>query len=131
MKKIFSIILSIFCIFSFNICFDTGYAQAAPDPVTKELPELPMDGKVDNDVLREPIFNSDKKKQEPNKVTVKIKSIILQIIGGAALLVIIIFCGSFIWFANLQRKRDDRRKKQGANSNVIDAVDNFARHRIK
>ena len=131
MKKIFSVILSIFCIFSFNMCFDTNYAQAAPDVITKELPELPMDGKVDNDVLREPIFNADKKQKEPNKVTVKIKSIILQLIGGAALLVIIIFCGSFIWFANLQRKRDDRRKKQGANSNVIDAVDNFARHRIK
>ena len=131
MKKIFSIILTIFCIFSFNTCFMTEYAFAEPEVPNKELPELPMDGKVDDDVLKEPIFNTETKKTKQNKVTVKIKSIFLRLLGGAALLVVVIFCVSFVWFANLQRSRNSRKKKQNIDSNVIDAVDNFARHRIK
>ncbi len=131
MKKILSILFSIFCIFSFNTCFITERVSAAPEDTAKELPELPMDGKVDDDILREPIFSPEKKKPEQNKVAIKAKSLFFQIVGGAALLVIIIFCGSFIWFANLQRRRDSRRKKYENDSNVIDAIDNFARHRIR
>lgn len=134
MKKILSILLTIFCIFSFNACFNVGSAIAEPQAAQAagELPELPMDGQVDDDVLREPIFTPENKKEKKgNKVTVKIKSIFLRLVGGAALLVIVIFCGSFIWFANLQRSRNSRKKKLSADSNIIDAVDNFARHRIK
>lgn len=124
-------IISLCCIFSLNICFDTSYAMAAPDPVPSELPELPRDGQVDDDVLHEPIFNPEKKKQDNNKIGAKMKSVFVQLFCGAALVVLIIFCGSFVWFANLQRRGNERRKKQSANANVINAVDNFARHRIK
>lgn len=132
MKKIFSVLLSIFCVFSFNICFDTNHVMAATDEIQQELPELPMDGKVDEDVLNEPIFTPEKnKKSESSKLAVSIKSLFVYIICGAALLVLAIFCFSFVILPNLQRRRDAQRKSQGANSNVIDAVDNFARHRIK
>ena len=131
MKKILSVIFSIICIFSFNTCFLTQNVSAATETASPEIPELPMDGKVDDDVLREPIFNPEKKKPEQNKVAIKAKSIFFQVVGGAALLVIVIFCGSFIWFANLQRRRDSRRKKFENDANVIDAIDNFARHRIR
>ena len=132
MKKIFSVLLSIYCVFSFNICFDTNHVMAATDEIQQELPELPMDGKVDEDVLNEPIFTPEKnKKSEPSKLAVSIKSLFVYIICGAALLVLAIFCFSFVILPNLQRRRDAQRKSQGANSKVIDAVDNFARHRIK
>ncbi|MCR4881714.1 MAG: hypothetical protein K6A44_07175 [bacterium] len=131
MKKLLSLLLSIFCIFSFNTCFKINYVAAAPEPTQQELPELPMDGQVDDDVLREPIFNPEKKKKEPNKIGLKMKSILVQLLCGIALVVVIVFCGSFVWFANLQRRGNERRKKQSANTNVIDAVDNFARRRIK
>ena len=132
MKKILSVLLTVFCIFSFSTCFIVNQASAEPPAIQEELPELPMDGQVDDDVLKEPIFTPENKKEnKSNKVTVKIKSIFLRLVGGAALLVIVIFCGSFIWFANLQRSRNSRKKKQSVDSNIIDAVDNFARHRIK
>ena len=131
MKKLLATILSVFCIFSFNTCFNINYVSAAPETAQQELPELPMDGHVDDDVLHEPIFNPEKKKKEPSKLGTKMKSIFVQVLSGVALVLVIVFCGSFVWFANIQRKRDERRKKQGVDTNVIDAVDNFARHRIK
>ena len=134
MKKIFSILLSIFCVFSFNLCFDTNHVMAANDEIQQEIPELPMDGKVDEDVLNEPIFTPDKdKKPEPSKFAVSIKTIILYVLGGAALAVLAIFCFSFpfVFVPKLRQRKEAQRKKRGANANVIDAVDNFARHRIK
>ncbi len=134
MKKIFSILLSIFCVFSFNLCFDTNHVMAANDEIQQELPELPMDGKVDEDVLNEPIFTPDKdKKPAPNKFAVSVKSIVLYVLGGAALILVIVSCFSFplILVPKLRQQRDARRKRQGADTNIIDAVDNFARHRIK
>lgn len=131
MKKLLSLLLSIFCIFSFNTCFNINYVMAAPDAVQQELPELPMDGHVDDDVLHEPIFTPEKKKKDTNKIGFKMKSILVQTLCGVALVIVIIFCGSFVWFANLQRRGNARRKKQSANENVINAVDNFARRRIK
>ena len=124
--------MSIFCVFSFNICFDTNQVMAVPDEIPKELPELPKDGQVDEDILNEPIFTPEKeKKSNANKFAFNIKGLILQILLGAALLVVVIFTTSFIWISNAQRLKEAKRKKQGANTNVIDAVDNFARHRIK
>lgn len=131
MKKIYSIILVIFCIFSFNTCFKVEAAVTVPETQQEVLPELPMDGQVDDDVLKEPVFNAEKKKPEKNEVASIIKTVILWGLTGAALLALIIFCVSFVPAANVQRKNEAQRKKLGANANVIDAVDNFARHRIK
>ncbi len=134
MKKIFSILLSIFCVFSFNLCFNTNHVMAVNDEIQQELPELPMDGKVDEDVLNEPIFTPDKdKKNEQGNLAVNIKTIILYVLCGAALAVLAIFCFSFpfVFVPKLRQRKEAQRKKRGANANVIDAVDNFARHRIK
>ena len=134
MKKIFSILLSIFCVFSFNLCFDTNHVMAANDEIQQEIPELPMDGKVDEDVLNEPIFTPDKdKKPEAGNFAVSIKTIILYVLCGAALAVLAVFCFSFpfVFVPKLRQRKEAQRKKRGANANVIDAVDNFARHRIK
>ena len=132
MKKIFSILLSVFCVFSFSFCFDTNYTMAVSEEVPKELPELPEDGQVDEDILNEPIFTPEKeKKQESGKFAVNIKDWVLKLLLGALLLVIVVFTASFIWISNVQRINEAKRKKHGADTNVIDAIDNFARHRIK
>ena len=131
MKKIFSIIWVIFFIFSLNFCFRVESVIAVPDVQQETLPELPMDGQVDDDVLSEPVFSPEKKKHEKSKTVTTIRTVVVRVIGGAALLAVIIFCASFVFAANVQRKNEAKRKKQSANENVINAVDNFAKHRIK
>ena len=131
MKKILSLILAVLCVFSLNFCFKVSSFAAPEAPINKELPELPMDGKVDDDILREPIFDAEKKQPKKNKFLFKVGNAFLRVLLGAALLVVAIFCCSFVWFVNLKRKKDAQRRKQSSASNVIDAIDNFARHRIK
>ena len=131
MKKIFSIILIIFCIFSFNICFQVNsvYAQnvAIEDVIDPNLAE-PQDG----DVLEKPVFDENEVQQtSKNKIKGSLFSLIIKIFGGILLTLVVIICLSFIWVANLQRKKEKTKKQVGADINVINAVDNFARHRIK
>ena len=130
MKKILTIIFIICCIFSFNFNMHSYAANAeVKTEQAKDLPDLPVNNTQAEDVLSEPVFNEKEEKAEktPNKVT----GVIVKIIGAVCLFFVFLFCCSFIWFANLQRKREAKRKKQSVSTNVIDAVDNFARHRIK
>jgi len=131
MKKILSIIACLFCLISFNTCFQANYVlaedtyvqEAALEPVPKEL--------VGDDALNEPIFPEAKQKSEKKEAASKISSIIIKIVAGLILSVVVILCLSFIWLAKIQRENKSKRKKQSTNENVINAIDDFARHRIK
>ena len=130
MKKLSSIILILFCIFSFNTCFQVNPILAKEEP----LPELPLDVELNeqsDDILDQPVFQDENKKIENKGAKHRLSSIFIKILGGFLLLLVVIICGSFIWIANLQRQREKRRKKQSANANVINAVDNFARRKLK
>lgn len=133
MRKIFSVILLIFCIFSFNTCFQVAPTIAAPE-VKQELPKLPASDKVAQDVLTEPALGEDEQLMDADFVKTlyaKMRTYAVQILSGFALLVIIMFCISYVWYSGRQRKRDFKRKQISSDSNVIEAVENFARHRIK
>lgn len=132
MKKIFSILIAIICIFSFNCCFLTNLVNANPatSPQTELVQKIANNTPDKVDVLDEPVFQDDNA-QKKQKFTGKLSSIIIKIFGGALLLLVVVICLSFILVANEQRRREKRKKKLGANSNVINAVDNFAKHRIK
>lgn len=131
MKKIFSIILIIFCIFSFNTSFFIS-PTFAENAAVNEVIDTALVNADKEDLLDQPVFEEE---QAPppimNKFVGKLSSLIINILGGILLLVVVIICLSFIWFTNLQRKQEKKKKYQAANSNVINAVDNFARHRIK
>ena len=129
MKKIFSIILVMLCIFSFNTFFNTQTSSAKSYNIiavsTTTIDQQP------EDVLERPVFEPEKKQPKVKKITGKLSSLIIKIFGGILLCLVIIICLSFIWFANLQKQRDKKKKRLSANANVINAVDNFAKHRIK
>ena len=130
MKKIFSIVLIIFCIFSFNLCFQINSvcAQnvAMEDVINPDLVQQ------DGDVLEKPVFDENEIPPPPSKkITGSLFSLIIKIFGGLLLTLVVIICLSFIWVANIQRKKEKSKKQVGADINVINAVENFARHRIK
>ena len=130
MKKIFSIILFMFCIFSFNACFNVQKVQALPFNKQEQTTQAVVEKQAE-DVLEKPVFEPEKQQTQTKKITSKLSSIIIKIFGGVLLFLVIIICLSFIWFANIQRRSEKRKKRMSADENVINAVDNFARHRIK
>ena len=112
MKKIFSIILIIFCIFSFNTCFNAQKTMALP--FTQEQSTQVAVEKQNEDVLEKPVFAPEQKKVQAKEFTGKLSSIIIKVFGGALLFLVIVICLSFIWFANLQRQ-NERRKSANRN----------------
>ena len=131
MRKIFSIILFIFCVFSFNTSFFSDDVFAKPADTQQVVEQVAAQPQDVADVLDEPVFEQEQAQPPSKKITGKLSSIIIKIFGGGLLLLVTIICLSFIFFANEQRRREKKKKKLSANSNVINAVDNFAKHRIK
>jgi len=136
MKKIFSIITFILLVFTVSTTFNVSEVMATNNTGIKqelqnEIPETIATNQTD-DVLDAPIFTDDSQQQtQKNKLSNKISSIIIRILGGICLLLIATICLFFIVIANKQRQNELKRKQMSANSNVINAVDNFARHRIR
>ncbi len=130
MKKIFSIILLMFCVLSFNTCFNEQQIKALPFGNNEQTTQVAVEKQAE-DVLEKPVFEHEKKQPQAKKFTGKLSSIVIKIFGGVLLFLVIVICLSFIWVANLQRKNEKRKKRMSADANVINAVDNFARHRIK
>ena len=131
MKKIFSIIAIIFCIFSFNINFFVDEVWANPIEVEQIVEQVAAQPPAQTDVLEEPVFEEEQEVSTKQKITGRLSSIIIKAFGGFILLIVVVICLSFIFIANEQRRREKNKKKISANSNVINAVDNFAKHRIK
>lgn len=131
MKKISSIILLMFCIFSFSTCFNEQYVTALPFDNQEQTTQAVAEKQSTDDVLEKPVFEPEKKQTQTKQITSKLSSIVIKIFGGTLLLLVVIICLSFIWVANIQRRNEKRKKRMSADGNVINAVDNFARHRIK
>ncbi len=131
MKRISSIILMILCIFSFNTCFQINSVQAEPTSVAQAVDNTILDTKNAEDILEKPVFEPETQQTKNTMLKGKLSSLIIKVFGGVLLFLVVIICLSFIWFANLQRKKEKRQRRMSADANVINAVDNFARHRIK
>lgn len=135
MRKIFSIITFILLVFVTSTTFNVNEVFATNNTdikqeVQNEIPEKLATNQVD-DVLEKPIFQDEMQQPQENKLKNKISSIIIRIIGGVLLLLIATICLLFIVVANKQRQNELKRRQMSSNSNVINAVDNFARHRIR
>lgn len=129
MKKLFFILVISFCIFSYNLNYNIPFSitpAIAETTLTQDNQKTSQE-----DILDKPIFQEEQKLSTAKQFSGKLSSIIIKIFGGVLLLLVGIICLSFIWFANLQRKKDKKRKKTGFDSNVINAVENFAKLRIK
>lgn len=129
MKKLFFILILSFCIFSFNPNCNIPFS-ITPAIAETTIAQDNLDSSLE-DILNKPVFQEEQKPSNAKQFTGKLSSIIIKIFGGILLLLVGLICLSFIWFANLQRKKDKKRKKTGLDSNVIDAVENFAKLRIK
>ena len=130
MKKIFSVITFILLVFVTSTTFNVAEVSATTDVLQNEITET-FDKSGSDDILEKPIFQEDAQQPAKNKLSSKISSIIIRIIGGFCLLLVATICLLFIVIANKQRQNELKRKHMSANSNVINAVDNFARHRIR
>ncbi|MCQ2958437.1 MAG: hypothetical protein MJ180_06030, partial [Candidatus Gastranaerophilales bacterium] len=86
MKKLLSLIIFGFLIFSFNTSIQSVFAEVSTDitaEVANEAPtEIPEASLQTDDVLDKPIFN-DKKQQakKTNNITGKISSFVIKILG--------------------------------------------------
>ena len=130
MKKIFSVITFILLVFVTSTTFNVAEVSATTDIAQNEITET-FDKSTSDDILEKPIFQEEAQQPAKNKLSSKISSIIIRIIGGFCLLLVATICLLFIVIANKQRQNELKRKHMSANSNVINAVDNFARHRIR
>ena len=133
-KKIFSILLFGFLIFTFNTHFNTNSVFAEVNETNNEIIQENTEATFNpstDDVLDKPIFNNDKKQPKKKDIKTKISSYIIKTFGFILLAFVAAICLLFIVIANKQRQAEKRRKKMSANANVISAVDNFAKHRIQ
>ena len=133
MKKILFLLIFGFLICNFNssLINQPVFAVNNNDVKTEEVQqEIPGVSLQTDDVLDQPVFDEKKQPNKVNQVTSKISSFVLNILGFILLSFVAIICLLFVVVAHKQHKADKRRKKLSANSNIVNAVDNFARHRI-
>ncbi len=133
MKKIIYALTLVLLIFTFNTNFQITPAIAENAVIQDDVlnsEDTAIDNSTD-DVLDKPIFDEKKPQSKTSKITGKLSSWVIKIVGLACILLIAAFCLFFIVLANKQRQQEMRKKKMSANANVINAIDNFARHRIK
>ena len=132
LKNILSLLIFGFLISNFNTTLiQPVWAVDNEDIKTEVQQEVPDISLQTDDVLDKPVFEEKQQPNKVNKITSKISSVVLNVLGFILLSFVAIICLLFIVVANKQHRAEKRRKKLSANANVVNAVDNFARHRIK
>ena len=89
MKKIFSIILLMFCVFLFSTCFDGQQIKALPFGNNEQTTQVAVEKQAE-DVLEKPVFEHEKKQPQAKEFTGKLSSIVIKIFGGVLLLLVVL-----------------------------------------